>query len=89
MIRPKFTPLEKAAILEALLEMRRSGKLQGVWYSDSLGVQVRTLPQGSPDYIPWHEAAELAGYQRQEPECRIIKFVHTLRPIKHPKRRIA
>lgn len=58
----KYTPEQRAEILARLLELRRQGKLNGVWYSDNMGVQIRTIAIGEPEYIPWSKAAELVGY---------------------------
>lgn len=89
----KYTPEQRAEILEGLLGLRKAGQLNGVWYSDSMGVQIRTMACGEPDYIPWSKAAEMVGYgqrpaadpskyapKRRRTVSRFVPLLHTRRP---------
>ena len=91
-MRPKYSKEQKAEIVEGLLNLRREGKLRGVWYSDGI-LEVRTLAIGPLEYLPWHTAASMVGYRpaptdspfrtvtpkRQHPT---LKFKPLLRPMK-------
>jgi len=89
-MRPKYSREQKSEIVQGLLEMRRDGKLHGVWYSDGI-LEVRKLAIGPLEYVSWPAAAGMVGYQPAPSIFRtftpkrqksILKFKPLLRPMK-------
>lgn len=56
--------IEKAGIVDGLLSLRRSGRLQGVWLNGGT-LYVREIAVGPPEYLSWRRAAELVGLSEQ------------------------
>lgn len=65
-----YTDVEKIEILRRLIELRKAGRLHGIWSElDWDYLKIRYIGLGDPDVIQWWEAAEMVGFV-QDPVTR-------------------
>src|SRR5690242_4497390 len=69
----KPTASEQLLVVQKLLEMCRAGKLNAVWAGNAVGLGIRRLPYGEPEFISWREAGAMTGVTAP-PKSTVIKM---------------
>lgn len=58
----EYTDVEKIEILRRLIELRKAGKLNGIWCDELHYLKIRYFGIGDPDVLEWSVAAEMTGF---------------------------